>query len=531
MAVTTPATATVVATMATTDDPMEVHRPPPGRPGTTAGSGAEHRPRPDPDPAPEGGLDPGWRRLVAGVRVRILGWYMVLLFVAVAAALLVERSVLLRRLDEEVAAQLVQEVTEVENLAGGRDPDTGEPFGTDVAAVFDTFVRRNVPSPGEAILTLVDGRPYTATPSLHPLDADPAQVAHWAGLTDSERGELMTPKGPARFVAVPLRAGGETLGVFVVAHFLQAERDEIDATVRIGATVAATVLGLASMLAWAVAGRLLRPVRDLTDTARSIGETDLSRRIEVSGKDELAQLGRTFNHMLDRLETAFTTQQSFLDDAGHELRTPITIVRGHLELLDEDTDERRETVALVLDELDRMSRIVDDLLLLAKVEQPDFLQLEPLDLAALTRGWHARARTLADRDWQLEAVADTEVVADGQRLTQAVMNLADNAAQHTTPGSTIELGSVLLDGHLHLSVADRGSGVAPEDRERIFERFARAGSGRRRSDGAGLGLAIVSAIAKAHGGAVELASRPGGGSVFTVVIPVPQTRGDRWPAS
>ncbi len=464
---------------------------------------------------------PHWRRVLAGVRLRILGWYMVLLLIAVSGTLLVERSVLLTRLSEEVEAQLLQEVGEVENLAEGRNPNTGEPFGTDVAAIFETFVARNVPGEGEAFLTIVGGNRHLATPSPHPLDGDPEQVARWAQLVDSERGDLITPAGPVRYFAVPLRAGGETLGVFVVANFLQAERAEVEATVRVGAAVAASVLVLASVLAWVVAGRLLRPVRNLTDTARSIGESDLSQRIEVSGSnDEVAELGRTFNHMLDRLETAFNTQQSFLDDAGHELRTPITIVRGHLELLDEDTDERRETVALVLDELDRMSRIVDDLLLLAKVEQPDFLQPEPLDLASLARGWHARVGTLADRDWRLESVAEAEVVVDGQRLTQAVMNLANNAAQHTPPGSPIELASVIADGKVHLSVADRGPGVAPEDRERIFERFARAGKGRRRSDGAGLGLAIVSAIAKAHGGVVELASRPGGGSVFTVVIPL-----------
>jgi signal transduction histidine kinase len=240
----------------------------------------------------------------------------------------------------------------------------------------------------------------------------------------------------------------------------------------------------------------------------------------VDGTDEVAELGRTFNHMLDRLDAAFTTQQHFLDDAGHELRTPITIVRGHLELLDEDTDEHRETLALVLDELDRMTRIVDDLLLLAKVEQPDFLQPEQLDLDTLTRGWHTRATSLADRDWKLAHVADLDLMADGQRLTQAVMNLALNAAQHTEAGDTIELGSVVVENSARLWVRDRGPGVHPEDQQRIFERFARGGTGRRRSEGAGLGLAIVSAIAQAHGGNVELTSRQGGGSTFTIVLPV-----------
>ena len=113
----------------------------------------------------------------------------------------------------------------------------------------------------------------------------------------------------------------------------------------------------------------------LADTARSISETDLTRRIPVSGRDEIAELARTFNAMLDRLEAAFATQRAFVSDASHELRTPITIVRGHLELLGDDPQERRETIALVTDELDRMSRFVDDLLLLAKAERDDFLRV------------------------------------------------------------------------------------------------------------------------------------------------------------
>lgn len=464
---------------------------------------------------------PWWRRLVFGVRLRILGWYVGLLALAIGGTLLVERSILLQRHDEEVEANLRQEVEEIESLAVGRDPNTGEPFGTDVGAVFETFFRRNIPGRREAFLAIAPGRAPLTTPAPpHPLDTDPDRMARWAALTESEQGEFVTPAGPVRYLAVPLRAGNETLGVFVVANFLRGGREEIDDVVRVGAVVSVSVLLAASVLAWFVAGRLLRPVRLLTDTARSIGESDLSRRIHAEGSDEVAELGRTFNHMLDRLEAAFTTQQAFLDDAGHELRTPITIVRGHLELLDEDTDEHRETLALVLDELDRMTRIVDDLLLLAKVEQPDFLQPQPLDLSDLTRGWHVRATSLADRDWQLAHVAEAEVVADGQRLTQAMMNLAQNAAQHTAPGDVIEIGSVVVDDQARLWVADRGPGVAPEDRERIFERFARAGTGRRRSEGAGLGLAIVSAIASGHGGRVELANRPEGGSTFTVVLPV-----------
>jgi two-component system, OmpR family, sensor kinase len=236
-------------------------------------------------------------------------------------------------------------------------------------------------------------------------------------------------------------------------------------------------------------------------------------------RDEIAQLARTFNAMLDRLESAFATQRAFVSDASHELRTPITIVRGHLELLGDDPQERRDTVALVTDELDRMTRFVDDLLLLAKAERDDFLHVSDVELGALTEELFDKAGALGARQWQLDFRGEALVRADRQRLTQAIMGLAQNAVQHTADGDPIWLGSDADRDNVRLWVRDSGPGVALEDQERIFERFARASATRRRSEGAGLGLAIVRAIAEAHGGRVALSSKPGAGATFTVIIP------------
>jgi signal transduction histidine kinase len=219
-----------------------------------------------------------------------------------------------------------------------------------------------------------------------------------------------------------------------------------------------------------------------------------------------------FNAMLDRLEQAFALQREFISDAGHELRTPITIIRGHLSLLERDP----ETLRIVTDELDRMSRFVEDLLTLAKAERPDFLMRSELDLDLLTEELMAKARKLALRGWELEHTGAGLLTADRQRLTQAVMNLAHNAVQHTQPGDRIAIGSDLDDTQARIWVADSGPGIALADQPRIFERFARSANG----DGAGLGLAIVRAIAEAHGGRIELDSAPGGGARFTIVLPV-----------
>ena len=288
-----------------------------------------------------------------------------------------------------------------------------------------------------------------------------------------------------------------------------------------------SVLLIASALAWVLAGRILAPLHELRDTARAITQSDLTRRIPVTGTDEIAELARTFNAMLDRLEesfasleSAFASQRAFVSDASHKLRTPITIVRGHLELLGDDPEERRETVSLVTDELDRMSRFVDDLLLLAKAERDDFLHLGPLELGALTDEMFEKATGLGRRSWLLAGRAEGLLVADRQRLTQAVMGLAQNAVQHTQDGDPVWIGSAVDRGEARLFVRDIGPGIPPADQERIFERFARASASARRSEGAGLGLSIVRAIAEAHGGRVELASDVGAGSTFAVVVPL-----------
>jgi signal transduction histidine kinase len=171
-----------------------------------------------------------------------------------------------------------------------------------------------------------------------------------------------------------------------------------------------------------------------------------------------------------------------------------------------------------------MNRMVSDLLLLARSEQPSFLHVEPVDVAELTRAIVGKVVHLGERDWALDAVADLDAVLDPQRITQAVMALADNAVRHTARGGRIGIGSQLTAGWLRFWVTDSGPGIPPPDRARIFERFDRGSAAAPRSEGAGLGLAIVRAIAQAHGGEVTLDSVPGRGSTFAVVLPAVRVR-------
>jgi len=285
--------------------------------------------------------------------------------------------------------------------------------------------------------------------------------------------------------------------------------------------VAALALLAVGLVGWFVAGRLLRPIRSLRETAARISSTDLAERITVVGVDDVSELTVTVNDMLDRLDEAFTGQRLLLDDVGHELKTPITILRGHLELIEPDSpDDVRATRDLVLDELDRMSGLVQDIALLAKTRIPDFVKPEPTDVAELAEAVFAKASALSsEREWSLDATATGTVVADPARITQAWLQLAENAVKYSPQGSTVVIGSTGRgDDEVELWVRDQGKGVEKDQLVTIFQRFARAGR-ERGVDGAGLGLSIVQAIAEAHRGRAFAESEPGVGSRFVILIP------------
>jgi two-component system, OmpR family, sensor kinase len=437
--------------------------------------------------------------------------------------------VLLARLDRDIDRALTQEVEELRLLAEGTDPATGEPFGDDVEAIFDTFLSRSVPADDEAFYTLIDGEPF-----LRSFDApaelfdDPAIVERWAAATAPRREDFGTPIGEVRSLAVPLGTDGSTLGTFVVAYFPGPERASISQILRVLSVAGGIVLVASGALAWSLSGRILRPVRDLTDTARDISDTDLSARIPVEGHDELAELGTTFNAMLDRLQRGFAGQRQFLDDVAHELRTPITIVQGHLDLIGDDADDRAETIAIITDELDRMNRYVNDLLLLAQSERRDFLHLERVDLTDFAASTLRTVSAMAEREWTLEVGLDDPLTltADPRRLSQAVLNLAANAVEHTTTGDRISLGVGLADrGSTPVAliwVEDSGSGIDPDVADSLFRRSARGATSRAsRPDGMGIGLSIVDAVARGHGGHTDVTHVDGGGTRFTMVLPAP----------
>jgi signal transduction histidine kinase len=489
-----------------------------------------------------------WQRFFGEARTRIFIWYILLMTFFLSLSIPTIRQRLFLLVDGRVKEELLEEVTifnemfaeEFEAKNGLLKQQLKEQYGDrqaysqsqKLSAFFDILLSRQITEDDTFLIAIVEGEFYRSSSKALPkqLQQNSELVESWANLNEPARGEYQVSDskiGSILYLAEPAKIQGKTLGVFVVAHLTAGERQEAIEAFKVVIEVTLVGLILVVFLAWIAAGKLLAPLRSLTATARAIEESDLSQRIAVKGEGEIAELATTFNEMMDRLEDAFASQRNFIDDAGHELRTPITIVRGHLELMGDDPQEQAETMTLVMDELDRMSRFVEDLVLLAKAEQSDFLHLETVDVGALTEELFAKAKALGNRNWELDAAASCCIVADRQRITQAMMNLAQNAVQHTISDDIIAIGSAVSGSEMRFWVRDTGEGIAKIDQDRIFERFARAANSRRRSEGAGLGLSIVRAIAEAHGGKVYVNSQLGIGATFAFILPIEPFEGKR----
>ena len=462
------------------------------------------------------------------VRTRITVSLALLTAVALSSAGLLVYALESARIEQRVSEAIEQELAEFAQLhQDGVDPETGEPFD-DVERLLDLYLERNVTDDDEFLARYVDGGGIRVTPNrwARRIPADPAYQEVFGRLRDDGGTETFhaEPYGEVWVTVLPV-SNNRAQGQLALVHFLDDEHEELDRTMRTYAIVAGLSLGLIVLLAAWQSGRLLAPLRTLRETASDITTTDLSRRIPERGNDDITALTRTINGMLERLEQGFEQQRQFLDDAGHELKTPLTVLRGHLELLHpEDPHDVVTTRALLLDETDRMARLVGDLILLAKTRRPDFLTRHHVGLERLTHTLLAKAKGLGDRDWRLDGAADVLVGLDEQRITQAMLQLADNAVKHTDPGGEIAIGSAYDAGVVRLWVRDSGEGVPDADKEQIFQRFGRAAV-RDGDEGFGLGLAIVTAVVDAHGGTVAVHDATPHGARFEITIPVEE---DAW---
>jgi len=297
---------------------------------------------------------------------------------------------------------------------------------------------------------------------------------------------------------------------------------------RIYSVVALAVLFVASIaIGWSVAGFVVRPIGRITTVARAIQGTDLSRRIGMGGpQDEFRELADTFDDMLDRLDDAFEAQRRFVQEASHELRNPLAVLRANLDVAIEDEDasveEFRDAAGVAQRAASRMSSLVDDLLLYAHHERPE-VERDPIDLAAVVR------ETVADfvagaEAAGVELVADVAerlpVVGDPSALRRGLANLLSNAIRVSDPGGAVEVTAGHDAEQVWMAVRDEGPGIADDDLQRVFQRFWRGDRSSAREDGrSGLGLAIVRQVAEGHGGQTTVRSTVGVGSTFTIWLP------------
>jgi two-component system OmpR family sensor kinase len=331
--------------------------------------------------------------------------------------------------------------------------------------------------------------------------------------------------------------------------------DEIDATVtRLAVIVATAGGGVLVILGFAchwLVRRSLRPLAEIERTAGAIADGDLSRRVPLRHRrTEMGRLGRAINGMLTQIEAAFQDREAseiaarksafearrsedrmrrFVADASHELRTPLTSIRGFAELYRHEAPDLEEAARLlrrIEDEAARMGLLVDDLLLLARLDQQRPLERRPVDILSLAAGAVLDAQTLApDREIDLVRLDASEepvvVTGDEARLHQVISNLVGNVLRHTPAGTPFRVGVGIVDGQIVVEVADEGLGLPLNHAERVFERFYRADPSRTRSGsgGTGLGLSIAAALVQAHGGVITVDSEPGSGATFRVVIP------------
>jgi heavy metal sensor kinase len=334
--------------------------------------------------------------------------------------------------------------------------------------------------------------------------------------------------GAARILTLPIVRGGRVVELVQVGMSLEGSQRTLSRYLTVLMVLVPLAVGLAAVGGALVARRALRSVDTMSLTARRITAEDLTQRIPLRGTgDEIDRLAQTLNAMLGRLEEAFAEVRRFAADAAHELRTPLTALRGEIEVAlrgERSPAEYRRVLQSGLEEAERLSHLAEDLLLLSRfsvtVSAPrQRIELEPLVMDALDAGTqlaHRRGVSIAST-----GLAPAAVVGDVAALRRALLNLVDNAVKYTPAGGKVEVALVHEGRTAAIVVRDSGIGIAPGDVERIFQPFVRLDAAREGTEsGAGLGLAITRSIVQAHGGDLTVDSAPGGGSTFTIRLPL-----------
>ncbi len=375
------------------------------------------------------------------------------------------------------------------------------------------------------------GQVTIQSPNIRRADIPLSATALSAALSGQTTFESVRYPGESdlRLISVPIIYSGTLVNIVRVGTSLKPVEETLHRL--LGLLLLAIPAALLVSLAggWFLAGRALRPVEAVTQAAQRIAAGDLSQRLTVpTSADEIGRLASTFNDMIARLDTSFRQIRQFTGDASHELRTPLTVMRGETDLAlrrPRSEDDYRAVLESNLDEIERMTRIVDELLFLSRADLGEIkLDADPVRLDLLAEEVQRQASVLGqDREIHvgIGTLSPAIVTGDELRLRELVLNLVDNAVKYSHPGGKVELGLIATATQATLSITDHGIGIAEEDRRRIFDRFYRADAARAHAQkGTGLGLSICRWIAEAHRGRIEVQSSPGQGSTFSLILPL-----------
>lgn len=469
-------------------------------------------------------------RVPLPLRWRLTLWYSGVLTVLLAAGSMAAYRIFIAELESRVDQELIANADLLRDgmrrtSAGGAGTSPSDAIRALVSSSRSSNVRFFLyePERGQTAVSNEVGIPELD--DLQPLLQLPSGTASGHSFTNVEhRGRNVR----LLFVPIVVESRG---AVVIIARSMAAHDRFVARIVRLGAIALILTVALSSTIGYLLALRALAPIERIIGQASAIGASSLSERITPpSTSDELARLSSVLNDLLDRLERSFKQQQAFMADASHELRTPVSIIRGEAEITlsrtDRSADEYRESITIILDEAQRLSTIVANLLLLARADSGSHpIKREPFDLGEAILDCYRNARRLMTGQI-LESRVDPSVeypfFGDEGLIRQLVMNLLENAIKQTPAGKRIVVSLRMPRDVYEIVIEDEGSGVAPDAREKIFERFFRVGHARddrSAAGGAGLGLPIARWIAEAHGGTIELRVTSARGSTFVATFP------------
>jgi signal transduction histidine kinase len=474
------------------------------------------------------------KRFAPSIRLRLTLWYSAVLAISLIGFGVLLYFILDHTLEAEADRQLVLQAREIAGTSRVREGYLPGNYWIVLPDV-DVFASPNIYVQVTTLEGEIQARSGNLGKEVLPVGAGALEAAKqgqslfeefWLGEGDDVR--------KLRVYSAPLvLPDGTLVGVLQVARPLISTDAPLNQVRLILTVMGGCSLVVAMLAGWLLAKAALRPLDRLAQAAQDIGNAqDFGRRVPLGDpRDEIGRLTVTFNEMLERLQSAYehlnaalAAQRRFVADASHELRTPLTSIRGNIGFLrrvvDMDSLDREAALADAASEVERMSRLVGDLLTLARADAGQHLPKRRVQVAPLVREVARQARFLGDGQVavSLGPVDRAAVQGDPDHLKQLLFILADNAVKYTPPGGEVALAARRENGHLRLEVADTGIGIDPRDQTHIFERFYRADPARS-PGGAGLGLAIAHWIVQEHGGSIAVESRPGEGSRFTVELP------------